>query len=47
METEIHDTIFKTTLAKTLRDRFGAKDPKTEILKQGVWLLISIELKII
>jgi hypothetical protein len=28
METEIHGTIFKGTLAKILRDRFGAKDPK-------------------
>ena len=36
METEIYGTIYKTTLSKTLRDRFGAKDPKTRDSKTRV-----------
>jgi len=29
METEVYGTIYKTTLARMLRDKFGAKDPRT------------------
>ena len=29
MKTEVYGTIYKTTLARMLRDKFGAKDPRT------------------
>jgi hypothetical protein len=29
METEVYGTVYKTTLARMLRDKFGAKDPRT------------------
>jgi hypothetical protein len=33
METEIYNPIYKNTLSKMLRDKFGAKDPKTREAK--------------
>jgi hypothetical protein len=29
LETEMYGTIYKTTVSRMLRDKFGAKDPKT------------------
>ncbi|MER5174413.1 MAG: bifunctional DNA primase/polymerase [Candidatus Nitrosocosmicus sp.] len=42
LETEIYGTIYKNTLSKTLRDRFGAKDPKTRDSKTR-YLVFDIE----
>ena len=33
LETDVYGSIYKTTLSKTLRDKFGAKDPKTRDAK--------------
>ncbi len=42
METEAHGTVYKTTVSKTLRDRFDAKDHKPRNSKQRS-LMFDIE----
>jgi len=47
METEMYGTIYKNNLTRMLRDRFGARIQKKEILKHAVYFLTLKKLKTI